>query len=755
MSGSGPGQNVQRSKSQNTHSGSERTSARSFLHNAPVLMKKELRETLRDRRTIVTLLAMPVLLYPLLGMLFRFVAIGQSKSQDAPGYIISVPTDGEALWLNSALEAGEAILRENWPDRITALEASPNPEQTPAQAVASMVRMMKPDGDAPDAGTLVASMEADLVIRVELDPIEGQSRVRGGKLIVTACSDSATSQEALRYVEDRIQATNLFSLFKQARFQDPAVQLPVRTEYELVASNRKSKGFLGLMPLVLLLMTVTGGVYPAIDLTAGERERDTLETLVALPIPRVHLLFAKYIAVLTVTLLTGFVNSIAMSATVFVLQMETQLFGEAGLTPGFMFSLALVLVVFALFYSAVLLAITSSSRSFKEAQAYLIPLMLMSISPGLVVLLPGWHLEGVLAVVPLVNMLLLAGDLFTGTASFLPATAAVVSTLLYAAGALALAARLFGNDAVATGSRGTWSDLFQRPVNPQTRITPGLAATGMAALFPLYFFFMGLLNRTSASQPAPRLILGAAVTLLLFVVLPAGLCLWQNVRIRTAWRIHQVSASYWIAVVLLGLGTWPLIYELVLATRSLGLVNLSDSRLQQVAEILERWKHVPLPLMIITLGVITGISEEIFFRGFLLNGLREMFRPNVSAIACGILFGLFHVIAADGATLERFLPSASLGIILSWVAVRTGSLLPGMVMHVLHNSSLLALAAYQGQLSQLMVANADQEHLPALWLTGSAGIVLGSLFWIWRTSAVSSSSINELTPIPVVTESPK
>ena len=71
-----------------------------------------------------------------------------------------------------------------------------------------------------------------------------------------------------------------------------------------------------LVPLVLILMTITGAVYPAIDLTAGERERGTLETLIAAPISRMSLLIAKYLAVLTVAVLTALVNLIAMSVTV-------------------------------------------------------------------------------------------------------------------------------------------------------------------------------------------------------------------------------------------------------------------------------------------------------------------------------------------------------------------------------------------------------------------------------------------------------
>ncbi|MFN9969249.1 MAG: ABC transporter permease, partial [Phycisphaerae bacterium] len=192
-------------------------------------------------------------------------------------------------------------------------------------------------------------------------------------------------------------------------------------------------------------------------------------------------------AVLSVTMLTGLVNLTAMTATVFALRMETQLFGAGGMTIRLAISLAGILAIFGLFYSSVLLAITSSSRSFKEAQTYLIPLMLMSLGPGLSVLMPGWHLEGIATVIPVVNMLLLAREVFERTATAGPALLAVTSTVIYAAIALWFAARVFGADAVATGSRGSWSDLFRRKTTRSRRLEPGAAIWTLVLMFPLYF----------------------------------------------------------------------------------------------------------------------------------------------------------------------------------------------------------------------------------------------------------------------------
>ena len=217
-------------------------------------------------------------------------------------------------------------------------------------------------------------------------------------------------------------------------------------------------------------MTVTGAVYPAIDLTAGERERGTLEVLVAAPIPRIGVLLAKYLAVLTVALMTAAANLVSMTITLSVSGIGRQLFGNDGIPTGVIALVFALLLLFAAFFSAVLLAITSSARSFKEAQAYLIPLMLVSLAPGVLGMMPGVELSGILLVTPLANIVLLGRDLFAFKASGASTVVVVVSTLLYSAAAIAVAARIFGAESVLYSSQSGWAGLcFAGPARPAER----------------------------------------------------------------------------------------------------------------------------------------------------------------------------------------------------------------------------------------------------------------------------------------------
>jgi len=677
--------------------------------------RKELRETLRDRRTLVTLLAMPILLYPLLGLGFRFLAVQQSLSENLE-YRLAVSSEAEGQWLIEVLRIGDQIVGPPLAD-------APQPE----------LQLLTPNDETTfDLKTVVADTGADLGVKIEMDHSgdTGFLGPRPARVTLIQNAGSALSRDAADYVAERLTAANNELIEGWARRNQPAFTIPIKQDRVLVDPPESRSAILGVLPLILLLMTVTGGVYPAIDLTAGERERNTLETLMALPVPRFRLLLAKYVAVVAVTLLTGLMNLTAMSVTVYALQLEETLLGNGGFTFGLIGTLFLVLTAFALFYAAVLLLLTSSAKSFKEAQAYLIPLLLLSIGPGLVILMPGWTLAGGVAAIPLVNILLLSRDLLEGVVQPLPAIAAVVSTFLYGVAALALAARVFGNDAVAIGSRGSWRGLLQRPTTQELAPSVTSSFIALATLFPAYFIASGVLSRGAEIAPFERLVLSAVVTSVLFLGIPL-LFLWhQRIGIRNGLRL---SSPRWLSVaaaLLLGLSTWPMVFELLVLAQDLGIRGIDPAQIENVEELLAGWKSVPTWLVVLALGVVPGICEECFFRGYLFNGLRDHFKPLGTILITAAAFGLFHVVLAGGAAPERLLPSTLMGGLLGWVRWQSGSLLPSIVLHVVHNSSLLLVVQSRSMLSQWGLGQSQQPHLPTTWLAASAAGFLVSVLLI-------------------------
>lgn len=676
---------------------------------------KELCETLRDRRTTVTLFVMPVLLYPLVGLMLQFVAVSDA-SRRAPEYRIAIRTEEEAARLSSLMRAGDQLLRAQTP---------PTPIIGDGGAAEPTVQLLVPEQEAEfNLSETVAGGIADIGVRVV---ISEQQRTEGGPEVdieLYEVEDSPSSRDAAAYVRHRLVAANLFTATNVIAESGAVFAVPFRERTVWLKPAERTSAILGLLPLVLLLMTVTGGVYPAIDLTAGERERDTLETLMAMPVAKVRLLMAKYLAVLTVTLLTGAMNILAMSVTVYALRVEGILFGETGLTLSLILRLLSMLFLFSLFYAALLLLVTSSARSFKEAQALLIPLMLVTIAPGLLIMLPGWRLEGWLIVMPVTNMLLMARELLEGTLSFLPAMIAAASTLLFAAAALSLAARLFGADSVLTGGGSGWRDMFSRSPSPLETADAAVGLTTLAVLFPLYFIATGLLSRLSGDQIPSRLTLSAVFTVTLFAGVPLMVMQWQGIRRRSGAGLACPPIRVWPGVILLGISAWPWVYEMIIGLQSFGLWELDDETRLQAEELLQAWRLVPIALVVLSLGILPGICEELFFRGFLLNGLRRDMNITVAVIISAVCFGLFHVILAGGAAPQRLLPSTMMGLLLGWVTVRSGSVLPAMLLHAIHNSTLLLLTRFHQELSHWVTGDSQRTHLPTEWLVISGFVLL-------------------------------
>jgi ABC-2 type transport system permease protein/sodium transport system permease protein len=444
---------------------------------------------------------------------------------------------------------------------------------------------------------------------------------------------------------------------------------------------------------------------------------------------------AKYVAVLTVAVLTAMVNLVAMTVTILTSSLSGHLFPD-GVSIPLMIEILSLMVLFAAFFSAVLLTITSFARSFKEAQAYLIPIMLLAISPGLLSLMPGVRLTGILAVTPLVNIVLLARDLLEGNAGSPMAAVAVLSTLMYAAAALVLASKVFGNDALLYASGGSWSELFQRPTRARARPTAAATVTCLAVMFPCFFLLSNLAQGYAHDNMSTLVLLNGAVTITVFGVCPWLFAVAQRVRIRSGFHLSGPSPVALLGAACLGLSVWPFAHELFLFGKWTGLVTLEHDRLFE----LERWFnafHGLAPASVfVSLAVLPAVLEEWFFRGFLLSGLRDRFTGRQAVVASSLLFGLFHVLTPSMLAPERFLPSTFLGLVLGWVCYRTGSAFPGMLSHACHNGLLLWMVRNRPTLVDWGWNLQAQERIPAVWLAAAVtAAVCGALLVLVASGA--------------------
>lgn len=696
------------------------------------LIQKELTEILGDRRTIITLFLMPILLYPLLSIAFQQFLLASTMHQKANEQIIlgfaSAKEHKQFIELLSFFgekEGAEGRTPENgglaWREVLA-----------PFQPMITSDFMMKLQRGQIDVA--ISSTNAEIPSRAQSNLPEGLKK--NWKLMyLTNSLRSVKGSQRLAEILDHINNNNRFIALGQRIVIRPIPPEGVAVAFRSISVEPEEKQadfpLATLVPLVLILMTITGAVYPAIDLTAGERERGTLEILVAAPVPRMGLLFAKYISVLTVAVLTALVNLTMMTVTVEVTGLSKMLFGEEGLSILQIVQVFGLLLLFAMFFSGALLAITSFARSFKEAQAYLIPLMLVSLAPGVAGMIPGLKLSPSLSLVPLLNTVLLGRDLLEGTASVTYAMIVVVCTLVYTAATISLAAEIFGSEDVLYNDQTGLSDMIRRPRRSQQVASISQALLCLCGIFFANFVFQWVIVQFFPFDPlAPQTILTQQLALMVlglfvFLGIPLFSAWWRKVKIVSGFGLHRPKLLALFGAAIVGCSLWPFLLLLLAWLKENQWTFVSELQERQI-EVFVRNMRAVIPIwLLVVFRIVPAIVEELFFRGFLFSSLQKMGRAWLTIIASAVLFGILHLLASVGFGIERLLPSTLLGLILGVVAWSSGSVYPAILLHVCHNALSVYIDSEFGQ----------EEQLPEIWYYCSmVGLVIGSLLlYLGRT----------------------
>jgi membrane protease YdiL (CAAX protease family)/ABC-type Na+ efflux pump permease subunit len=717
------------------------------------LMLKELRETLRDRRTIITLVLMPLLVYPALSLVFKTFLLNNLQ-----GLTESDPIAIRIAYAGDAPKADLDRLITRFRIRILELEASEpaiepetseSPQQTPDIDIApdpfpglkkinSHFWAHLPDG-SPDAmaeiiNSAAGSPEDEMRLDVGIYFFSPGPDSPNSFRVKLIRRNDGLSQTAADYLKYLFRKANEAETKERLAFAGLPTDPFWSTEFETIGEVSVSGGsgpvpLASLVPLVLVLMTITGAVYPAIDLTAGERERGTLETLMAAPIPRFGILFSKFVAVVTVAMLTALLNLIGMFATIWAFQLDKQ-FGIEIFNLSTMYQILLLLILFAAFFSAILLVVTSFAKSFKEAQVYLIPIILLSLGPGLMAMAPGMELTGFNAVCPMVNILLLARDVINGNVDPTYATIAVISTIVYGVIALTLAARLFGSDAILNADANSFKNMLLRPKRSQ-KITPfGAALFCTLMLVPLNFAATEWLNRfpsETSADFANRFILLATALATIFVVFPSLIAWYQRVEFKSGFGINVPKPMFAVGGILLGLSLWPIVMWLTTVWHDLyGVIAGAEARdawndqlVELTKQMATKIQSVPAWIVLVCLAIAPAVCEEFFFRGMLQRSFLRNMKTWQAIVLSAIVFGAFHTISSSVIAVDRFIPTSLVGLILGYVAYKSDSLLPGILLHAIHNACVSFLAHFQETLAKQSWFPQD-ESIPWHWVAGGA-----------------------------------
>ncbi len=399
--------------------------------NIATIYFKELRDLLRDRRTVISMIVVPTLIMPGLMLVVGLISYRiVNEARSTVPTIMVIGGDDSPLARGALAAVGKVAIVPNtsdWKQRIA------------DKKVRAVVEF--PAG-------FDAALKNGEPAAIKIYHYEGELR-----------STFAVNEVRRFFTDylDQVVAARLAGRGLPAGFVRP---FEVRAEN--VAPPEKVGGNVigGIIPYFFLLLSFTGAMYPAMDLTAGEKERGTMEMILCSPVARVDLVLGKFFMVLTASLTTVVCSLLSMGCTFLAggALLNNALGDGAGgvtravtlptLDPLGVLAVIGMVVPMAVLFSAVLLTVSLFAKSFKEAQTYVSPLVILIILPAVVGMLPGVELNARLALVPILNVSLVSKELVSGVWHWNYLGLIFGSTCVYAGVALALAVKMFNREDV-------------------------------------------------------------------------------------------------------------------------------------------------------------------------------------------------------------------------------------------------------------------------------------------------------------------
>ncbi len=394
--------------------------------------KKELKELLRDKKTLMFVVLLPVLIFPVIFAIVAFIGTQAALEADQKvnTYVI---INGEY-----AQEFTDKVFYHKSFELYKGSKTFNTIEELKAGVTA---------GDI-DMGIYLPSNAEDTLDSGEQSKWEV---VFNDAKSINFLFDRV--KELAQEYSDVLQAEKLKS-FGIEESTHKAILTPIEVVKVDTADKRENLGekIGGLLPYLLIPLVLMGATYPAIDLGAGEKERGTLETLLLTPITRTELVLGKFITLLTTSIASTAITVVSMGCWVAValafadLDFIKTAFSTLAVTDLLM--IFVLLLPLAAIFSSLALAISIYARTFKEAQNYLAPLNMGVFFPIIISIMPNMELTAKTAFIPVTNVALAIKDIIKGTVDYTFVGLIFLATALIAGALLAFCVKWFNREDV-------------------------------------------------------------------------------------------------------------------------------------------------------------------------------------------------------------------------------------------------------------------------------------------------------------------
>lgn len=511
---------------------------------------------------------------------------------------------------------------------------------------------------------------ADLVLEYALEGSKHQfilkydfgrnASMRAGERIAPILLDFKEAQQAALLESEGLDFAHIY---------------PTQLEYEDLATEKEVAGYSmgNIMPLIITLYAMISVLSFAMELSTTEKETGTLETIFSVPIKKSELVTAKLLA----CVLFGMAALTINLGVILLLLPKVMDVSSFGLNMGFSTFMALVINIIPLTFmgAALSLGIGMFANSYKESNAYMTPLIFVFMLPAYLASTPGLELNLGFSLVPIVNTTLLIKSVFMGQLNMALFSATLVTNTLFSIMGLVFMFKVFGTENILFGNQKGFSFAVKRSsIKKSTFMQLEDVYLSLAVITVLYIYasvilpgHMGIFENLVFNQ------------YVFFAMLPIGIIWYLKASHKESLGLRAPSAmgSFGGVWIWLSAFSLSLIYQIIITPYIDFVPTLVE---------LEGKLEAMSPFTKFFLIALTpGICEEILFRGFALRPLEKRLGAKWAVIITAIAFSLMHL------DVVRLIPTFLLGIAFGYVAVKTKSIYPPIVLHVLNNSVAIFL----------------------------------------------------------------
>ena len=650
-----------------------------------IIFRKELLDLFRDRRTIISSIVLPIILYPVLMIGFNALMSRQTlklREREVIIYLIDFAQNEHSAIVNERLQETS---------RLQIFQPIESYEQ------------------------LFREKVIQAIVTIESEELnDGYSYLNARITYNRVDENSEHAYNIVRNVLRDLEKELIGSRLKAINVSEDILKV-IQVESDDLATEQQTLGLIlaRILPYFLILISISGATVAAVDLVAGEKERGTLETILVSAARRNELVLGKFLAVISISLLTVLLNlaSIFFSFRHIVSQAAVEA-GAIQIPFGNLFLILILMVPMIIFFAAVVFSFSTYSRNMKESYSYTQPLMIIAMLLSLISALPAIETTFGMTLIPVINVSLMIKEIMLGDLQISFFLSTLISTLVLVVLAVWFSIRLFYREDILF--RTTEDSLVKGGKSGGWKVL----SPGFAMLF--FVFILLLFYYVAISWQTKDLESGLIKTQLFLILLPTIFII--RLGKLDLQRVLSIQKTKGINFLLISLAAIPIFLLVNLLAQIINIIYPFPEHYLEAFQNLFFLEGSSFWYAVLIIAILPGIMEEVMFRGYFIKAFRDK-GVWYSILVSGVLFAILHL------DMYRMIPVAILGFWLGYILLRTKSIFIPITAHIVNNFMALLIARYGEQIPALQII--IEDDMIAWWTAIPAIIFLWIIFRVF------------------------